>query len=187
MLLVITTMRGRGSGGQALVEFALVIPIFLLIVFSIIQFGFLLGGQDALTNSVREATRYVSTIPVANTTDAGSCSSGVGAQAYSKLVSSLQQKVPGYSAGNLVACGAAAPASTVSYCVRANPDSTKSIWVTVKVVYRHPLFVPIVGPLLDGLDGGPTDNALTASASEQMRVETFNLSGSPFGGFLTCS
>ncbi len=177
----------RKARGQSLVEFALVFPVFLLAVFAVIQFSFLMGGQDAMTNAVREATRYASTLPVSNTTDAGSCSSpsSTAGRAYTQLLASLQSKLPGYSASNLVGCGAAAPASSVSYCIRANPDSTYSIYVTVQVVYRHPLFVPLVGAIIDRIDG-TADNALRASAQEQMRVETFNLSGSYLGGFSTC-
>lgn len=171
--------------GQTLVEFAIVLPLFLLIVFSVIQFGFLMGGQDAISNAVREATRYASTLPVANTTDAGSCSTGTGQRAYNQLLTSMQAKVPGYSVSNLVACGAAAPASSVSYCIRQNPDTTYAIYVTVTAVYRHPLFVPFVGAIIDRLDG-TADNALRGSATEQMRVETYNLSGSYLGGFSTC-
>ena len=176
--------------GQALVEFALVLPIFLLVVFSIMQFGLLLGGQDGLDNSVREATRYAATVPVANTSDAGTCSSGVGSQVYSKLKSALQQKVPDYISANLVVCGAPAPSSTVSYCVRANPSTpgspTYSIWVQVTAVYGHPLFIPLVGAILDRLDG-VVDGRLRATATEQMRVETFTLSGPYLGGVPVCA
>lgn len=187
-MLVVTRSAGRSRSpsGQTLVEFAIVFPVFLLVVFSVIQFGFLMGGQDGITNAVREATRYASTLPVANTTDAGTCATGTGRQAYNQLLASMQAKVPGYSLSNLAKCGAAAPATTVSYCIRQNPDSTYAIYVTVTAVYRHPLFVPLVGPIIDRLDG-TSDNALRATATEQMRVETFNLSGSYLGGFPTCS
>ena len=182
--------RRRREQGQALVEFALVLPVFLLVVFSIIQFGMLLGGQDALANSVREATRYAATVPVANTSDAGTCGSGVGSQVYIKLTAALQQKMPNYIAANLVGCGAPAPSSSVSYCIRANPSTpgslTYSIWVQVTAVYGHPLFTPLVGSILDPLDG-VADGRLRATASEQMRVETFNLSGPYLGGFPACT
>jgi Flp pilus assembly protein TadG len=43
--------------GQALVEFALVIPIFLLLLFAILHLGLLFGGQNSLTNAVRVTAR----------------------------------------------------------------------------------------------------------------------------------
>jgi Flp pilus assembly protein TadG len=46
--------RGRG---QALVEFALVIPIFLLVLSGIFDFGFLLYSRMTVINSAREGAR----------------------------------------------------------------------------------------------------------------------------------
>lgn len=51
--------RGRRrDGGAAAVEFALVVPILLLLVFAIIQFGFILAQQNALNGAVRTGARY---------------------------------------------------------------------------------------------------------------------------------
>lgn len=181
--------RPSESRGQALVEFALVIPVFLLIAFSVVQFGMLLGGQDGLTNGVREATRYAATVPVSTLGDTGSCSSGPTQQIYSKLKSVLQQKIPGYVA-TLAACGSGTNDTTITYCRQANPvgpsGTTYSIWVQVRAVYRHPLYVPLVSAIVDGLDGS-SDGHLRATASERMRVETFNLSSAGSGSFPTCS
>jgi Flp pilus assembly protein TadG len=47
----------RGERGQSLVEFAMVVPILLLLVFAIIDFGRLLMNQVTLTNAVREGAR----------------------------------------------------------------------------------------------------------------------------------
>jgi hypothetical protein len=46
------------SRGQALVEFALVFPIFLLILFSIIDFGRYVYYVQILNNAAREGARY---------------------------------------------------------------------------------------------------------------------------------
>ena len=43
--------------GQALPEFALVAPVLLLVLFAIIQFGFMLGAYVGMTNGAREAAR----------------------------------------------------------------------------------------------------------------------------------
>jgi Flp pilus assembly protein TadG len=178
----------QGERGQSLVEFALVLPVFFLIVFAIIQFGMIMGAQDGLANSVREATRYAATVPVSNTGDAGTCSANgtAGKQTYDRLLLVLAQKVPAFNAANLVACGAPAPASTVTYCVRQNPDATYSIWVQVTAVYRHQLFIPVIAAIVDRMDG-TADNRLRATASEQMRVETFTLTSTVPGGFATCA
>lgn len=50
---------GRRDGiGQALVEFVLVIPIFLVLLFSIITFGLYIFYNQQLENAAREAARY---------------------------------------------------------------------------------------------------------------------------------
>ena len=56
--------QGRNSGsaiGQALVEFAMVFPIFLLVLFSIIVLGLYVFYNQQLQNAAREAARYAST------------------------------------------------------------------------------------------------------------------------------
>jgi Flp pilus assembly protein TadG len=45
--------HGR-NGGQAIVEFALVIPVFLMILFGILDFGFALYSRITLINATRE-------------------------------------------------------------------------------------------------------------------------------------
>ena len=48
----------RGEDGQAMVEFALILPILLLILCGIIDFGWLFYNQLALNNICREGARY---------------------------------------------------------------------------------------------------------------------------------
>lgn len=49
---------GRPRHGQALVEFALIFPIFLLLLMSIITFGLYTFYNQQLSNAAREAARY---------------------------------------------------------------------------------------------------------------------------------
>jgi Flp pilus assembly protein TadG len=58
-----STRTGRGAQdthrlGQAMVEFALVAPMFLLLLFSIIDFGRAVYYIQALNNAAREGARY---------------------------------------------------------------------------------------------------------------------------------
>jgi Flp pilus assembly protein TadG len=48
---------GDGQSGQALLEFALIAPILILLVMAIFQFAYVLETQNGLTNAVREAAR----------------------------------------------------------------------------------------------------------------------------------
>ena len=186
-------MRRRHSAredGQALTEFALVAPLFFLVLIGVIQLGFLFAGHNGLTNAAREAARYASTLPTPDTTVAGTCStSGTNAKAvYDRLLANnLPQYIPGFKsaslthAGALSACGTAALAGSgtgVGYCADANGDGTFAIRVRVTVVYRHPLFVPLVGRLLSSTD------SLQLVGAEEMRVEGPNRSTA--GGFVAC-
>lgn len=59
-------LLSRNENGQALVEFALVVPILLLILCGIIDFGWMFFNQLSLQNACREGGRYASL----NSTDA---------------------------------------------------------------------------------------------------------------------
>ncbi|KPJ50401.1 MAG: hypothetical protein AMJ38_01880 [Dehalococcoidia bacterium DG_22] len=53
----ITRRTGKGERGQSLVEFALVLPIFLLVLFAIVDFGMAFHAWITVTNSAREGAR----------------------------------------------------------------------------------------------------------------------------------
>ena len=159
--------------GQALAEFAIVAPLFFLLVFAVIQFGITFSGQIGLTNGVREAARYAATVPTATATDVRN-----------ELINrQLPKSIPGFRSSSIVA-----GSTTVTYCAYANPNNTGtypsySIKVRVTAQYRHPLFVPLVSNIVDGVDG-TSDGALTATATEEMRVENPRLTST--GGLATC-
>ena len=56
--------RHKRSRGQALVEFALILPILLLIVAGIFDFGRALFTYSEVSNAVREATRYAAALTI---------------------------------------------------------------------------------------------------------------------------
>ena len=58
--------RGHEDGANA-VEFALVLPILLILVFGIITGGVLYNQQLALTQAAREGARFAATLPEAPT------------------------------------------------------------------------------------------------------------------------
>lgn len=152
--------------GQGLAEFALVAPILLVIMLSIIQLGWVFSSQIGLTNAVREAARFAATNPTKNTTQAGTN----GTETESQLTTILPRNVNFYSATNL-------SSRTATYCEYADPSGNYSVRVRVTVQYGHPLFIPLIAQLLDGLDG-TLDNALRVGAVEEMRVENLPLTAS---------
>ena len=62
--------RVRSERGAELIEFALTLPLLLLLVLGIIEFGFLFQEYEVVTNSAREGARLAALIPSAGyTTD----------------------------------------------------------------------------------------------------------------------
>jgi Flp pilus assembly protein TadG len=162
-------LRGtRRERGQALTEFALLLPLIVVLFFGIIQFGFLFGGQIALVNAVREAARYTSTSPI-------------NSNPTTQVRTVLGGAIPGYNGTATI---------LYAYCYYANPatagPTTYSARVRIDVTYGHPLFIPIVGMLIDGLDGA-NDNKFTAHVAEEMRVESQPLSTPPGGVTTVCT
>lgn len=51
-------MRYKSEKGQAMVEFALILPILILLLCGIIDFGWLYSNKISATNAAREAARY---------------------------------------------------------------------------------------------------------------------------------
>ncbi len=51
------TLRGAGDRGATLVESALVLPILVLLVFGVVEFGRAYNAQVTLTHSAREGVR----------------------------------------------------------------------------------------------------------------------------------
>ncbi len=196
--------RGRRTplpatdGGQALVEFALVLPVLVLILGAILQFGLIFTSQIGLTNGVREAARYASVLPVTSTQGASAVAPEVLARlAGAGNVAALPGSPDTFAAGSCPApgsgggllgtyvhpyiCSLGSPAqpglvsASVGYCKYVNPSAsvgspTYSIRVTVAVTYNHPLFLPIVSAIIDALDGG-TPGSYQLAAGESMRVE----------------
>jgi hypothetical protein len=152
----------QNERGQALVEMAIILPLLLLILTGIMQFGVLLSGQIALVNGVREAARFGSVLQTASP----SAATAAGVQVQLQLESVLDGGMPGYQTARLTDW-------SVCYESYQNPGSSPpsySVRLTVSATYHHPLFVPIVAQILDGIDGS-FDDGFTLDASEQFRVE----------------
>jgi Flp pilus assembly protein TadG len=155
--------RSRRSGGQALVEFALVAPLFFVLIFGVIQFGVLFGGQIGLGNAAREVARYTSTL--APNQPLGTVTTQANAV--------MRRSIPAYNGSG---------ATAVRYCYYANPTTptTYSWKVIVAITYSHTLFIPLVGAFVDRIDGTP-DNRFTTTVREEMRVETQPMKSAPTG------
>ena len=63
------TNKGRDGRGQAMVEFALTVPIILILFISVVLFSFMLYSFVTLSHGAREGTRYIVGAPQASDTE----------------------------------------------------------------------------------------------------------------------
>jgi Flp pilus assembly protein TadG len=153
-------------------EFALILPVLALIFLSIIQMAFIFGAQIGITNAVREAARLAAVTTPTNTSaeafGPGSNGTGVYAALTNTSTGFLKRNVFAYSSGSLVVAGS--PITEVCYESFTDSAGKDAVKVKVEAYYRHPLFIPLVSAILDGIDGTSGDG-FRVGATEEMRVE----------------
>jgi Flp pilus assembly protein TadG len=142
----VTRCRTDETGAE-IIEFTFVLPLLLLIVAGIIDFGFLFQRYEVVTNAAREGAR-VGVLPLAG-------------------VDAVKQRVTDY----LLASGLTATVSpTVSYgTALLNPPAGPTITlVTVTVSYPHTYL--ILGPIAGLFGGSFTSTTLTASSTMRREI-----------------
>ena len=157
------------ASGQAMAEFAIVAPIFFLLVFGVLQLGLLFGAQNGLVDGVRDTARKAATYRVDEETFADpTVFSSICATLGTELQAELRAKMPAFNP-------LGPPLRyhpTIQYEWQQNPTTSEYFLVAdVKVVYDHPLFIPLVGKIISPSGNG----SITLQASEQMRVENPSL------------
>jgi Flp pilus assembly protein TadG len=127
---------GRKERGAEAVEFALVVPVFLLLVFGVVDFGYMINHDTMVNNASREGARLGALDPdtthITNTViqDAGT----LDTTKITVTVSCLNPPV--------------APASTGTPCVIAPGQNISTVaasggTVIVKVGYPHSWITPV--------------------------------------------
>jgi Flp pilus assembly protein TadG len=165
----------RGVLGQALVEFALVAPIMLLIFAGLVQFAFIFERQIGIENAVRDGARRAATYSTNSYSDA--CTNG--AFIWNVVFGSggtMQTNVQGYDTS-----GTAVLNPLVTYTTQTGSAGFKTVLVQISVTYKHPLFLPLITQIIDGIDGH-TDNALWVSTSSQFTVQNDATADASVGG-----
>jgi Flp pilus assembly protein TadG len=138
----------RSRRGQALVEFALVLPIFFLVLAGILDFGFMLFSRMSVINAAREGARAAAmtaddtTIPtvVASRVSAAAAKGGITVDSSNVTLACLQTTSASYNPST------STPACTWTlYKKTTNPGGAQpgdSVSVTVSYTYHSffPLF-----------------------------------------------
>jgi Flp pilus assembly protein TadG len=150
--------RFREERGAAMVEFALLAPVLLLIVLGIIYFGRFIGYTNDETHLAEEAARYatVSQMPSGCTSNLATC---------------VQQEAPGE-----LQSGSGDVPSPAKVCIALGPGATGVPGdAVVATVTAHFNFSP---PLLSSL------NSALPAATESA---TMRLEQAPASGIIGCS
>lgn len=157
MLELIGSRRKKGEKGQALVEFALLVPIFLILMFAIMDFGMGFYSWITVTNSAREGARLGAVHPPLDV-PASPC---FGKVSLEECIEDRVRETAGlpYEDTNLdvdVNCG-----DPPGPCPAQSGES-----VVVQVDYRYELMTPLAS-----LIGNLIGSTLNLSSTADMRLE----------------
>ena len=140
----------------------------IFLVFS--QFAVILAAQIGITNAVRETARLAATTtPTTTTAEVAVNGQGVYTALADSSTGLLSKNVFAYTASGLVTSGLGD--TMICYRTGTDPAGDLAVIVRVDASYVHPLFIPLVSSILDGLDGNSSDGGLRIGANEEMRVE----------------
>jgi Flp pilus assembly protein TadG len=132
----------RISRGGAAVEFAIVLPLLLLIIFSTIEFSLALYDKAVITNAAREAARAGVVVRTTRLTNA-----------------QIEARALSYAADRLISFGSGAPTVAVN-----NGGGVSGANLTVTVNYT---FTGLgVGPLLSAMTGPITLSSTATMINE---------------------
>ncbi len=141
MLRLIRRRRKDREKGQALVEFALLVPIFLLLVFTIVDFGMGFHAWITVTNGAREGAR-------------------LGA------VMATQQEIESRVYESVTLPDEATKMTVTVTNAEGEPGES----VVVQVDYDYDLITPL-SSLLQFISGDTLGSTLTFSSTAEMRLE----------------
>lgn len=148
----------RREHGQALVEFALVIPVFLLVVFGLIDLGRFVFADSVLSQAAREGARVAAV--EANWLSSTDTSCGQpGGQACPASVPALVTDIR--NAANGMVAGLGGTIATVYVSCDAPGSEPTGAWigatcisnrqgnvVSVRIVFTYNPITPVVGPMI---------------------------------------
>lgn len=140
--------------GQSLVEFALLVPIFLLLVFAIVDFGMGFHAWITVTNSAREGARLGAVRPPLNV---------LSSPCYGKP--SLAQCIEDRVRATADTLDQSKLAVTVT-----NAQGQPGGSVVVDVDYAYTLITPLAG-ILQLVSGNTIGPSLNLSSTADMRLE----------------
>ncbi|HAV90985.1 MAG TPA: hypothetical protein DCW44_06910 [Eubacterium sp.] len=129
--------RLKGESGQDIVEFALVLPILALLLFGIIDYGWIFYNQARVGNAAREGARFA----VMNYKKAEALKGASTTEAY--LKTQVEDNVKDVLPGNLKS-----PGANLTVTVGKNTISADDERIVVRVSAEIKLFTPVVSTII---------------------------------------
>lgn len=146
--------RDRRSRGQSLAELAIILPILLMLVGGIIQYGTVMATQHTLIQIGRDLGRWAATQTADDCTDLGQNPSPIAARADQIATqSSLMAYAPGdwdsvtsYGYGTIPSAPPPGPGVEVAWLKVSGDcppeDSTTAAFVTLRLAHEAPVLLP---------------------------------------------
>lgn len=155
------------SRGQTLVEFALVLPVFLLLTLGVVDGARVFSAYIAVTNAAREGALYAAAgtnySKWCSTTTTVACPTGWSAGNQSTDPDNIAFRVQQETQGLTQTAITLDPPTCADASGTTITCGSSAVRVTVKVRYEMNLLVPVVGALL----GSPVRMDATTSAMIQ--------------------
>jgi len=104
----------RSNRGTALIESAIVLPVFLMLVGGVYEFGYFFYQQQLMTTGIRDAARYLALS--ANPNNAAKQQEAMKLAVYGDVDSGTNARVPGWSTSDIAVSVTALDNSSGFYC-----------------------------------------------------------------------
>ncbi|MDF1706340.1 MAG: pilus assembly protein [Aeromicrobium sp.] len=137
------TRRRHREDGVAAVEFALIAPLFIALVFGIISYGYMLSFRQGMSQAAAEGARVFAVAPTVGVSTTGSLSTKDAA------IAAINRSLSSYSvtctaAGTLTRNGATVGTCSVPSTATActNNAATKCVKVDLRYSYRANPLIP---------------------------------------------
>ena len=143
--------RNRQDAGATLVEFAIVLPLLLLLLFGLVEFARIVSEFTTVRTAAREGARFATTVDAASGTPNYADCSGIVAAAQSRaVVGNLEsiEVVWSFPTGGTFSCSDTNDVDPTWTTEDAIPAGTE---ISVTVTSAFDSIVPIMEVFLDGI------------------------------------
>ena len=159
-----------GQRGQALLEFALVAPIMVLILVGLVQMALIFQRQIGIENAIRDAARRAATFTT-NSTNYTTRQTWV----LNVLETETLPNAQGYQSGSLAG-------DSACYSDQTDASGFTSVKLTLSVTYKHALFLPIISGILSS----ESPPVLRVTTSSTFTVQNDATGNATVGGTNLC-